>query len=52
MFADNTTDSLFPVEGGYALFSVSDEVAETRKESLNAYLLALCSTKEIMAVDE
>ena len=50
--ADVVVDNLFPAEGGYNLFSVSDEVAEERKECLNAYMLAVCSAREIMAIDK
>lgn len=37
-----SVDMLFPPDG-YALFSISDDFAEDRKEGLNLYLVTLCN---------
>jgi hypothetical protein len=39
-------DNLFPADA-MTLFSISDDVAEERKEALNSYLVALCSGSHI-----
>lgn len=37
---------LFPPDG-MTLFSISDDLAEERKEALNSYIVALCSGSNI-----
>jgi hypothetical protein len=45
----SVADNMFPLEGAYSLFALSDEVAEERKEALNAYLTAVCGARDLMA---
>lgn len=51
MSTGSVADNVFPAEGGYSLFALSDEVAEERRESLNAYLTAVCGARDLMATD-